>query len=733
MFQNIRFFRLFSFFLMFSVLFLFAFSVAPTATVTYPSAGKYLKSGAQIIDFSVTDEDVNGIAGKELRVEVYYSTIKESFQNFLGDYNLSDVNAGYCPSNNFASSVNCRVRVLFPSVPDGRYYFDLNFYEIEGSEIKDFNKISSDVFYADNTEPQITVLEPNISCDGNVSSNVNRIRFDVNDFDSGVSRVVVEITGAQRDSNFLFSLFCSTTNNSLSYSCDYNEQAIDRNGTYDVTIKAYDRAESPTELSNFTTCNFRLNYSDTTPPESPAGLVGFPGPASIALTWFANKEYDINGYRIYYKTTDCNFTKQTGIFAGFTKQTNYVLQDLNSDLNYYIRISAVDYTGNESELSDCNRTRPAQRQLLPAPEFSSTTHSNNTWSKDRNAVITWSSVAGASGYSCTWDTNASKEPDQTIDTNTYCVNRLFDVNDLKEGIYYLKVRACVSNGNCGNIGTFTVKIDFTKPSSPKNLEASLERNGYVRLTWEASTDNKSGIKEYRIYRGTSSDFNVDENNRRAILVDTTWTDTQTKAGIKYYYKVIAFDNAGNASDPASVSITTKSLSIVIDVPPYISKGSHSVRIRATEELIDAYVYIKKATDSSWIKIKGPITDDDFTANFYVESGDDGIAKIKVLAYNLEETIESFEIDTKEPKVTWLNPSPGENLSGTYTLKVKLDEPSTRLESVSFYYDGNKIATVTKASEDGTYWVASWDTSNVPKGGYSLKAVAIDKAGNEGSA
>ncbi|MCX8189843.1 MAG: Ig-like domain-containing protein [Candidatus Diapherotrites archaeon] len=706
-----------------------AIGAEPAIQLIAPMEGVYFKSGLQRVDFNVMDSDINGSTDKELLVDFYYSNVQGQFQNFISSHNLSDQNLGFCQSPNFTSFVRCFVNITLPIISDGNYFLDMNFYEKQVNTINDFNKISSKVFYVDNTPPTIKFTSPDVNCNSNTNITSNNLKFTLSDTASGVATATIAIIGIQRNSSFNFSNACSTADGGRTYVCDYNELAIDRTGSYNTRAFAYDRALNQSETRNSADCNVIFHYSDNTPPAKPLRLITYAGPGSITLTWSANTDYDLNGYKIYYRTNDCNFTKATGTFAGFTTRTNYVLQDLNSDLNYYFRISAVDFSGNESELSDCNKIKPNIRILPSLPEFSSNTHKNNVWSKDRNVIITWNAIPGAIGYSCTWDTSAAKEPDKVIDSNSYCSNRRLDLKNLNEGVYYLKVRACDANGICSNVATFTVKIDFTKPSKPSNLGAVIDNNN-VKLTWNASTDARSGIKEYRVYRGTASDFNIDENNRRAILVDTTWTDTKTSSGTKYYYKVLAIDNAGNESDIASVNIATAAAKVVVDISQYVNAGSKSVRIRSTDELIDAYVYIKKASDSDWIKIKGPITDDDFTATFTVESGDDGVAKIRVIADNLEETIKTFEIDTKKPEIVWIAPEQGASIDGTYLLKVKINESQTKMESVTFYIDNNKITTLTTASEEGLYWSHSWNTANLPKGSYTLKAVALDKAGNE---
>ncbi|MCD6478269.1 MAG: fibronectin type III domain-containing protein [Candidatus Diapherotrites archaeon] len=695
----------------------------------------YIKKGDQItISFSVKDLDVNADSNSRLNVELYYSTAPGTFENLIGDYNLSDTSKEYCPTNNFQNFVDCSIRWQTDIDADGNYYIDLNFYEKEGETINDSNQaVSINTMYVDNTPPEINVLQPvNVVCGSTtpVTTDARRVIFDLNDFGSGTNisnvSVTVELLNVGSQTSSFESNSCTAFDGN--YHCDYYEYGMYKSGIYHIKVNASDN------VGNTASCTFDLNFSDNNAPAQVKGLGSDAGAAKITLSWTANTEKDLNGYKIYYSTQNCEFTKESGTYAGFTTQTSYTLSDLNSDLNYYIKVLAVDYTGNEGPFSDCERRKPNPAQAPSAPTLTSSTHSNDTWSNKNDVTITWNAVSNATGYSCTWSTDASDEPDAMIDADEWCSGRSLEKNDLSDGTYYLKVRACASNGNCSGIASFTVKIDTSKPTQPANFSASLESDGDIRLDWDASSDSGSGVKEYRIYRSTSSDFTPSSDNRVKITTGTNWTDTDVETGKTYYYKIKAFDYAGNESDAASTSITTEEISVTIEAPSYAKAGSIDIRIKASDTLENAYVYIKKEKDVSWTKIAGPKTSKDFSVSYEFVKGDDGIAKIKVTADNLtSEIIKSFEVDTKAPEITWINPKPGEKVTGICTLKVKTEEPATRLKKVTFYYNDLKIAEVTQAAEQNIYWVANWDTNRLSAGSYTLKAVAEDKAGNEGVA
>lgn len=89
------------------------------------------------------------------------------------------------------------------------------------------------------------------------------------------------------------------------------------------------------------------------------------------------------------------------------------------------------------------------------------------------------------------------------------------------------------------------------PSKPGNLTATVKENAngkkYFYLTWSASKDECSGIKEYKIYRN---------NQLIATTIDTDYIDRDVNNLDKYRYQVIAVDNNGHKSQPAQTGILT---------------------------------------------------------------------------------------------------------------------------------------------------------------------------------
>ncbi|MFD2161315.1 LamG-like jellyroll fold domain-containing protein [Paradesertivirga mongoliensis] len=92
-----------------------------------------------------------------------------------------------------------------------------------------------------------------------------------------------------------------------------------------------------------------------------------------------------------------------------------------------------------------------------------------------------------------------------------------------------------------------VVADTIAPTVPANIAATAT-DSTVTLTWEPSTDF-IGVTGYKVYKdGSLADS--------ALINGTTYTVRGLSPSVMYAFTVIATDNAGNLSAPASISVTT---------------------------------------------------------------------------------------------------------------------------------------------------------------------------------
>lgn len=90
-----------------------------------------------------------------------------------------------------------------------------------------------------------------------------------------------------------------------------------------------------------------INEVDQTPPAAPRGIRTVSLDNSIEISWLANTEPDVAGYKIWVSD---RYDGRYGLI-GRTTAIRFVDRDAKNGVTYYYALSAYDVDGNESELS----------------------------------------------------------------------------------------------------------------------------------------------------------------------------------------------------------------------------------------------------------------------------------------------------------------------------------------------------------------------------------------------
>ena len=91
--------------------------------------------------------------------------------------------------------------------------------------------------------------------------------------------------------------------------------------------------------------------------------------------------------------------------------------------------------------------------------------------------------------------------------------------------------------------------DTSAPTTPQGLTAN-GGVGTATLSWSASTDNVA-VSGYRVHRSATSGFTPQPGNQIATTATPGFVDTVVPG--TWYYKVVAYDAAGNVSPPLDAS------------------------------------------------------------------------------------------------------------------------------------------------------------------------------------
>lgn len=100
-----------------------------------------------------------------------------------------------------------------------------------------------------------------------------------------------------------------------------------------------------------------IGLLDNTPPTAPTNVLVTAGQSRIRVSWGTNSEPDLAGYRVYYRLGQSGPPWDGDAAVEGTPSpvqvggTNCLLRGLTLGTNYFVSVSAVDTTGNESPLS----------------------------------------------------------------------------------------------------------------------------------------------------------------------------------------------------------------------------------------------------------------------------------------------------------------------------------------------------------------------------------------------
>jgi hypothetical protein len=117
------------------------------------------------------------------------------------------------------------------------------------------------------------------------------------------------------------------------------------------------------------------------------------------------------------------------------------------------------------------------------------------------------------------------------------------LNVIKDSLTTLEVGAVYSSGSKGvRLGRISAVITYTLPVAPSGLTATPISTSSVELSWTDNAIVETGYRVERSLDGISEWVQISGD----LAVNTTlFTDDTVTSGITYYYRVYAFNSAGN--------------------------------------------------------------------------------------------------------------------------------------------------------------------------------------------
>ena len=322
--------------------------------------------------------------------------------------------------------------------------------------------------------------------------------------------------------------------------------------TYYLVVTAFDnlRETDPTiEV-------YIAPQASPTPPEAPTGfLATAQDSSSIELTWNDNS-FNERGYLLYRSLQETQgFDEIDNITAPAESYIDsYGLNELTT---YYYKILAYNNSGSSNFSNTSSTTTPeAPAEPPSAPSnLRVTAHSYNfikiVWndnsSNEDKFEIFRSEVLG----SCSAFTYLNEVAPG--------IKVYQDGSLTAEKIYYYCVRASNTAGPslfAGPVSETTDSEPLTAPNTPSGLNATKAGESKIDLSWIDNADNESG---YIIQRSLSQSSGYQEDGRIEQPIASnpaTYQSQGLNPSTLYWFRVIAYNGAGNSSPSASASATT---------------------------------------------------------------------------------------------------------------------------------------------------------------------------------
>ncbi|NVM31595.1 MAG: fibronectin type III domain-containing protein, partial [Candidatus Helarchaeota archaeon] len=389
----------------------------------------------------------------------------------------------------------------------------------------------------------------------------------------------------------------------------YNDTGLLDDYTYVYKISAYDEVFNPGPNSTSTS----EMPQDSTPPSQVTDLT-ISNPTTgktLVLSWTANTEPDLNGYRIYRR----NLTSSYKLLMTVGITSTYQDTNVTDSVTYYYKVAAIDEVPNEGLNStewggiSTNVLPPAKVTGLIVTSSSNTSLLLN-WTANTEPDLKYYNIYRSTlrGF--------SPGPGNKVNTTTTPYYNDTGLTYLQK--YYYRVSA---EDIAGLEGPYSSQKSGVPGGAlldkPVNINVTVITTGEtLYLTW----DNVSGAATYNIYRDTVEGFTPTVIK---IIKTVSSNETYDSAGLidntTYYYRI-----TGVSSDDVEGHISDEVNGTPIDTvepPPVANLIVSNPGIGNTLQLtwdtspapdLDYYLVYRNSTTESWALIATDIKTNSYT-------------------------------------------------------------------------------------------------------------------------
>ena len=452
----------------------------------------------------------------------------------------------------------------------------------------------------------------------------------------------------------------------------------------------------------------------------------------LALTWEVptNTGAGIASYKVYRSLNNSTFS-----FVGSSSSTTYIDASL-SQQTYYYRITACDNTNNCGANSSIVHELPtgkftAAASLVAEPSISNITtkKARVSWSTDRSSdsKVAIGSSSGQYGSS-------------EIGNSTQVSAHAIELDNLSAGTtYYFVTKWTDEDGNTGTSQEYTL----TTSPAPSLKEISAASIGLSRATVQFTSKDAAKVA---VYYGKSESFGGLKTINTSLSESGYSVSLENlEDGIKYFYKLVSYDNEGNSYDGSIASFTTPPRPRIANLrfQPVDGEPTSTQQVTWDTNVPSSTLisYGKKNGGQSDIQTSELVTSHEIIIRNLVDDSEYTLTaqsrdKDGNLAVSDQQNFHTA-LDTRPPKISSISVEPairgvGAEARGQVVVSWKTDEPSTSQvafgEGTGVTVFNNKTAEDTGLSTEHVAIVSDLPTSKA----YSIQPISKDRSGNGGT-
>lgn len=369
--------------------------------------------------------------------------------------------------------------------------------------------------------------------------------------------------------------------------------------------------------------------TDFEAPAIPTNIVGIGKERAVLLTWSANSEADLVGYRLYRSNNSggpFTLVATVGKMAAPSYLDNDQQNGLVNDQYYYYKISAFDTQGKESDLSMTNAVQT--RAGLPVEERPPRVVNIKVRSSQEAVYVAWDKVTAAhiKGYNIYRGLSTSAGGVQWISSVPQDTPGYVDTSVTKTAAeqYTYVIRSFNENytesENSDPVQVTLRSGDDTIPQPPFNLAVSNDTDPII--SWSKPLKNEDGsdifdglyptldLDAYLIFRGNPNDrlfslIGIVEDNGSANLTQTFKDINGTPYNL---YAVRVVDRNGNISKLSSI-VTQSADADIPQIPASLRAWSSTateagikLAWNAAKNAVSYNIYFSTVADGGYTKM-----------------------------------------------------------------------------------------------------------------------------------